>query len=322
MHVAAYIEELQGSLAAPSVKQHLAAIRMLFDWLVLGQVLPSNPASVVRGPHYSSKKGKTPVLSSDEARELLASIEAGSYIGRRDRALIGTMAYTPLPAWARRCRCGSKTCGKCHELPCHHKIGRALGCVSGDDGLAEGAERISVSHGRLGVRRPDGPGLVPIRRLPHDSPSHRRCGPQDENRQSHLSRHRDYVCRMAAGWKSPSKWRRMSPPGPLGSTTAAGMRSILRRSSELESKGRTHKPSALPETYSQLVAEIKQRIQTAQLRASLAVNRELVLLYWQIGRDILTRQERESWGAKVIDRLAADLKSAFPDTRGFFRPGT
>ena len=59
------------------------------------------------------------------------------------------------------------------------------------------------------------------------------------------------------------------------------------------------------------------RIQAAQLRASLAVNRELVLLYWQIGRDILDRQERERWGAKVIDRLAADLKGAFPEMKGF-----
>jgi len=72
-----------------------------------------------------------------------------------------------------------------------------------------------------------------------------------------------------------------------------------------------------PPGYGQLLVELKHRIQTAQLRASLAVNRELVLLYWQIGRDILSRQERESWGAKVIDRLAADLKSAFPDMRGF-----
>ena len=89
----------------------------------------------------------------------------------------------------------------------------------------------------------------------------------------------------------------------------------------MESKGRAHKPSSeLPETYSQLVADIKRRIQNAQLRASLAVNRELVLLYWQIGRDILTRQERENWGAKIIDRLAADLKIAIPDTRGLFAP--
>ena len=72
-----------------------------------------------------------------------------------------------------------------------------------------------------------------------------------------------------------------------------------------------------PDSYAQFLADLKRRIQTAQLHASLAVNRELVLLYWQIGRDILDRQKRESWGAKVIDRLAADLKRAFPDMKGF-----
>ncbi|HJT71309.1 MAG TPA: PDDEXK nuclease domain-containing protein [Terriglobales bacterium] len=72
-----------------------------------------------------------------------------------------------------------------------------------------------------------------------------------------------------------------------------------------------------PDTYAQFLTDLKQRIQAAQLRASLAVNRELVLLYWEIGRDILDRQARESWGAKVIDRLATDLKRAFPDMKGF-----
>ena len=72
-----------------------------------------------------------------------------------------------------------------------------------------------------------------------------------------------------------------------------------------------------PDSYAQFLSDLKRRIQTAQLYASLAVNRELVLLYWQIGRDILDRQERESWGAKVIDRLAADLKRAFPHMKGF-----
>jgi len=75
IHVATYIEELQQRIAAPSVKVQLAAIRMLFDWLVLGLIVPTNPASVVRGPKYSVKKGKTTVLSADEARPLLDSIQ-------------------------------------------------------------------------------------------------------------------------------------------------------------------------------------------------------------------------------------------------------
>ena len=70
MVVAAYIEELTEKLAPASVKQHLTAIRMLFDWLVVGQVLPFNPASSVRGPKHVVKRGKTPVLSADKARGL------------------------------------------------------------------------------------------------------------------------------------------------------------------------------------------------------------------------------------------------------------
>jgi len=67
------------------------------------------------------------------------------------------------------------------------------------------------------------------------------------------------------------------------------------------------KQQSLPEGYLTLLQEVKQRIRESQLRASVSVNRELVLLYWRIGRDILVRQEREHWGTKVIDRLAADL---------------
>jgi predicted nuclease of restriction endonuclease-like (RecB) superfamily len=73
----------------------------------------------------------------------------------------------------------------------------------------------------------------------------------------------------------------------------------------------------LPSDYTAWLAELKTRIHSAQQRASLAVNRELVLLYWQIGRDILDRQGREGWGTRVIERLAQDLRSAFPDMKGF-----
>src|SRR4051812_2390268 len=73
----------------------------------------------------------------------------------------------------------------------------------------------------------------------------------------------------------------------------------------------------VPEDYEQLLGDLKDRIRKAQLRAALAVNRELVLLYWRMGRDILVRQDEQGWGAKVIDRLAADLKRAFPEMSGF-----
>lgn len=73
----------------------------------------------------------------------------------------------------------------------------------------------------------------------------------------------------------------------------------------------------LPPDYAAWLADLKARIHRAQQRATLAVNCELVRLYWQIGRDILARQGREGWGAKVIERLAQDLRNAFPDLKGF-----
>jgi predicted nuclease of restriction endonuclease-like (RecB) superfamily len=74
-----------------------------------------------------------------------------------------------------------------------------------------------------------------------------------------------------------------------------------------------------PDGYGEWLAELKSRIQSAQQRAALAVNRELIDLYWQIGRDILARQATQGWGAKVIERLAHDLRSAFPEMKGFSR---
>ena len=90
--VAAYIEQHQGS--APTVKQHLAAIRMLFDFLVTGQVIALNPAHAVRGPKHVVKVGKTPVLSAEETRALLDSIDMGKIAGLRDHALIGVMVFS------------------------------------------------------------------------------------------------------------------------------------------------------------------------------------------------------------------------------------
>jgi site-specific recombinase XerD len=90
--IAAYIEQHPGS--KPTVKQHLAAIRMLFDWLVTGQIVTSNPAASVRGPKYVVKKGRTPVLTAAEARHLLDSIDVSKVIGLRDRALIAVMAFS------------------------------------------------------------------------------------------------------------------------------------------------------------------------------------------------------------------------------------
>jgi len=77
------------------------------------------------------------------------------------------------------------------------------------------------------------------------------------------------------------------------------------------------KRQALPDSYPVFLQELKQRIRDSQVRASVSVNREFASLYWRIGSDILVRQEREHWGAKVIDRLVADLKKAFPEMKDF-----
>ena len=92
LHVAAYIRTHPGS--APTVKQHLAAIRMLGDWLVVSQVLPVNPAAAVRGPKHVVTTGATPVLSPAEARRLLEAIDPGTLAGLRDRALVSVMLYS------------------------------------------------------------------------------------------------------------------------------------------------------------------------------------------------------------------------------------
>jgi site-specific recombinase XerD len=162
-HVAAFIKDLQGQLSPPTVKQHLAALRMLFDWLVTGHVIDVNPAHAVRGPKYVVKKGKTPVLAADEARELLDSIpivkktvvdgaetERPDLTGLRDRALIGVMTYTfarvnavlqmrvrdyfvqGRRGWVRL----HEKCGKEHEVPCHHKLEQYLDEYIAAAGLA------------------------------------------------------------------------------------------------------------------------------------------------------------------------------------------
>jgi site-specific recombinase XerD len=136
LHVATWIEARARALSAPTVKQQLAAIRHLFDWLVTGQVVPVNPAGSVRGPSHIVKAGKTPVLDPLEARALLDSIDVTTQSGLRDRALIGLMVYsfarigaaTAMKVedvytqnrrlWVRLREKG----GKAHAMPCHHNL--------------------------------------------------------------------------------------------------------------------------------------------------------------------------------------------------------
>ena len=176
--VADYIGKLENEgLSKPTVKQHLAAIRMMFDWMVTGGFLPFNPAASVRGPKYVVKKGKTPVLTAEEARLLLDSIDLSDLSGLRDRALLGVMVFSFARVSAvvgmnvedyyqqgKRCwlRLQEKG-GKQHEVPAHHKAEEYLDayiaaagiekekgsplwrCMTKERGLGDGRlDRVSV----------------------------------------------------------------------------------------------------------------------------------------------------------------------------------
>jgi site-specific recombinase XerD len=171
VHVAAYIERLTQARSAPTVKQHLAAIRMCFDWLTSGGILAFNPASSVRGPKHVVKQGKTPVLTADEAKQLLASIvpepkngtgtpdddEADrphhpkpTIVQLRGRALIAVMVFSfarvsaalamkvedyyteGRQAWFRLHEKG----GKRHRVPAHHNAERYVDAYLDAAGIA------------------------------------------------------------------------------------------------------------------------------------------------------------------------------------------
>jgi integrase/recombinase XerD len=151
VHVAAFVEDQLRQCSKPTVKQRLAALRMLFDWMVVGQVLPVNPAHAVRGPKHMQRRGKTPVLQADEARLLLDSIDTTSLPGLRDRALIGLMVYTfarvgaaigmrvedfyvqGRRGWVRLHEKG----GKEHAMPTHHNLDCYLEQYIAAAGIAE-----------------------------------------------------------------------------------------------------------------------------------------------------------------------------------------
>lgn len=171
LHVAAWIERQTQTLSAPTVKQRLAAIRHLFDWLVTGQVVPVNPAASVRGPSHSARQGKTPVLEAAEARQLLDRIDVSTPAGLRDRALIGLMVFSfarigaalamrvddvyvqNRRLWVRLREKG----GKHHAMPCHHTLEAYLhayleGTSIGADGggplfrtIGRGTRQLSMS---------------------------------------------------------------------------------------------------------------------------------------------------------------------------------
>jgi site-specific recombinase XerD len=140
LHVSTWIELQLRKLSASSVKQRLSALRHLFDWLVVGQIIPLNPAVSVRGPSYVSRTGKTPVLDPSEARQLLDSIDISTPAGLRDRALIALMVFSfarigaalgmkvedvftqNRRLWIRLLEKG----GKQHTMPCHPTLAEYL----------------------------------------------------------------------------------------------------------------------------------------------------------------------------------------------------
>jgi site-specific recombinase XerD len=173
VHVAAYIEQLQRQYSAPTVKQHLACIRMLLDWLVTGQVLLSNPAHSVRGPRHSVIKGVTPVLSSEEATALLSGMDISSVVGLRDRAIIAVMTYTfarvgavvalnvedyypQKKRWWLRLR---EKNGKLNAMPCHHKLEAYLDAYIVAAGI-EGDRKGPLFRAALGKTKRLGHGVM------------------------------------------------------------------------------------------------------------------------------------------------------------------
>jgi site-specific recombinase XerC len=125
------------TLAAPSVKQQLAAVRMLFDWLITGQVVPINPAAAVRGPKHVVKTGKTAVLDATERRKLVDSVPTDTL---RDRAPIAALRMNVEDL--RRLRAGwqlrlLEKGGKHHVMSCHHSLAEGLHAYIAAAGIAE-----------------------------------------------------------------------------------------------------------------------------------------------------------------------------------------
>ena len=162
LHVAMYIRTHPGS--APTVKQHLAAIRSLCDWLVVHQVLPVNPAGSVRGPKHVVTKGATPVLTPAETRSLLDRIDLGTVVGLRDRALLSVLVYSfarvsaavgmrrqdyfrqGLRGWLRLHEKG----GKRHDVPAHHRAEEAVEAYLAAAGLEDPKAPLFQSADRAG----------------------------------------------------------------------------------------------------------------------------------------------------------------------------
>ena len=236
LHVSAWVEMRTRTHAAPTVKQGLAALKHLFDWLVTGQVIPTNPAGSVRGPSHVVRSGKTPVLDPEEARALLDGIDTATQAGLRDRALIALMVYTfarigaamgmkvedvftqNRRLWVRLREKG----GKAHAMPCHHNLESYLtlymeGAKLTDDPRGPLFRTIGRGTGKL-TRTPP----APSQRLPDDRPTRGGGGDRYQAWQPQLPGDRHYglpeerrhAWRRRRGWRTtPARARRSSTTG-------------------------------------------------------------------------------------------------------------
>ena len=133
IHVGVYLQTLAKSFERATIKQHLSAIRTLFDWLVTGQVLKTNPVQSVKGPKYDVVRGLTPILTAGEVGQFIDQIDTGTQVGLRDRALVGLMVFSfarvsaalvmrtsdYFSAGGRRWLRLKEKGGKIHEMPVH-----------------------------------------------------------------------------------------------------------------------------------------------------------------------------------------------------------
>jgi len=232
LHVAAWIEGKTRQVSAPTVKQHLAAIRHLFDWLVTGQIVPVNPAASVRGPSHVVKTGKTPILDGEDARRLLASIDISTQAGLRDRALVALMVYSfarigaavgmkvedvytqNRRLWVRLREKG----GKRHEMPCHHNLEDYLVAYIDGTGLRDdpkgflfrtigrGTGQLTASPPRLGKRPCNDPA------------SHGGGGYRNQGRKPQFPSNRHHG--LSQEWRQPGKSRCHGQPRQHAHDTA------------------------------------------------------------------------------------------------------
>ena len=239
LHVAAYVEGLGKDFEKPTVKQHLAAIRMLFDWLVTGQVVATNPAHSVRGPKHVVKTGNTPVLTGEEARKLLDSIDMSTLVGLRDRALIAVMtfAFARIGAavamrvedyypkgkrwWVRLHEKG----GKRHEMPAHHNLEAYLDAYIKAAGvIVDGKSPLF----RSAAGRTDTLTEKPMNRVDAWRMVQRRAadlGTRVESAAIHFARPGSPpISKLAALWRTRKPWRRTKARARRSSMTGRAMR--------------------------------------------------------------------------------------------------